>query len=313
MLFFAVFVSILCIVSSEEKYTYSVTSTCDTVTDGICTKWTYSGSIKEDTQCFPEDSYIMTENGDIIQMKDLRIGDKILGYDSTNDEPIYTEVRAWFHRDRNTEMVYKSIITKESSLTVSDQHNIAIGTSDNKEKSITYSYELPENVKIDDDLVVFDNILKILQGSQIQDIYYKNARGLYAPFTVHSNYFVSDDAKHFYLVHSFANLKNPQKYEGYVHSIFDFAEFVAPSINQMKDDDETYLNPVADILARIWLGKKINNKIHRFSFGNINTNTTLTDFNLRGSSSNSNNNNNNENDDDTLEKLAIISTVLLQN
>jgi hypothetical protein len=180
----------------------------------------------------------MTTHG-IKKMKYIKQGDDILGLTSLN-EPEFSKVKLWFHRDVTVTNTYKTVETKDGTITSSLTHNIAIF-----DELDVVTYKHINNINENDLLVGLGE--SSVFSSEVINEYYSQRQGMYAPLTELSNYFVSDDGNTFYLAHSFAYIGNPLRYEKTIHKIFDAFEYVNPSVNDI-DNDDNYVNPVAKFL-----------------------------------------------------------------
>jgi hypothetical protein len=235
--------------SNGNSYDYSMTSTCTTQDGDGCMEWTHRGTIKEkiSSSCFPENTYVITSNG-IVQMKDLSIGNNLLGYNTNTDTTEFSEMPTWFHYDRISKIPYMTVSTNDGSITSSGSHNIAF-INDN-EDDIFYKYT--SSISDSDSLIGFTfdknnleyqsvgehNVIKIEEIEQV---------GMYAPYTRLHNYFVSDDGKNFYLAHLFAHITNPTRYEYVVSAIFNpLSRFY--TVDEIQD---VYFNPIAKSLYNI--------------------------------------------------------------
>jgi hypothetical protein len=234
--------------NDDGAYDYSMKSTCTTQDSGMCTEWSHSGTIKQNTgSCFPENTYVITSEG-ITQMKDLYVGSDLLGYNTYTELTEFSEMPTWFHYDRNVQIPYINVLTKDGSITSSSMHNIAFTNDGDSNDFYKYTSELSEN----DNLIGFTFDQNNLEDQNVRecDIIKTetvNQVGMYAPYTKLHNYFVSDDRKNFYLAHSFAHVKNPAKYEYAVSTVFN-------TLLRFYNVDETqdvYLNPIAKSLYNI--------------------------------------------------------------
>lgn len=81
-------------------------------------------------------------------MKNLHVGDYLLGYDFNSGSAIFSEMPTWFHFERNKTSDYIVIETNNGSLTTSPSHNIAI-SSQNKMRMYIHA----SNITINDNLI----------------------------------------------------------------------------------------------------------------------------------------------------------------
>lgn len=126
--------------------------------------------------------------------------------------------------------------------------------------------------------------------------------GLYAPYTILNNYFVSDDSIHFYLVHSYAVIENPVKYEYIVSKIFNMLS----SFVTVDETQNSFLNPIAKILHNTFQLYENPTSLFKFFFGitlkeiGVNNNNNDYNNNINNNDYNIDNNNNDDNNDNRI-------------
>lgn len=247
-LLFTIYTNYVISDSDDSAFDYDMTSTCTIQENNICTEWKHSGVIKRANSigCFPENTYVITLNG-LTYMKDLHIGDHLLGYDIYSGSTVFSEMPTWFHFVRNETLEYIVLLTEDGSLTASPFHNIGFsGNSDIAMFLHASKFDISEN------LIGFEYSPSSLETTNVQehkivDISTKTLMGMYAPYTLINNYFVSDDGKHFYLAHSYAVIENPIAYEYVVGKTFD----VLSMFVKIDESQNSFYNPIAKALQSV--------------------------------------------------------------
>jgi len=197
-----------------------------------CVQWEQSGGLSTPS-CFPGDATVMTRTGPKA-MADLRIGEEVLGFDHATHQSIFSPVRAWLHRYPEKEVLMKRIEGDRVSIVASGMHSLALQGTDEYEFA---SYLTPGK----DVLLTEDG-----NGAKVRKVYNEYANGLFAPLTGTSNYYVGFGANRSVLAHSFAQIRNPRRFERVFHRLIDIAEFFTPTLNDVHT--EAYVHPIAQIL-----------------------------------------------------------------
>jgi len=229
----------LVLLGTSQNYNVGITITCTAKDEnGVCTTWTQTGTLTQDVQsgsCFPSSTRVLRDDGTLIQMDQLFIGDRILAHNQQKNTQEFTEVTAWLHRDVSIDVFYKQIQTASDILWVSADHNIAI-LVDGQIKYVHAS-----EVKIGDILVSNANEIVV-------DIKNTILQGAYAPYTALANFYVGTENAT-YLVHSFAYINNPTWYE-YPFSVAMWISRYIPSLNFMNEENKEsqYFHPMAHLL-----------------------------------------------------------------
>lgn len=203
---------------------------------GYCKTWTQEGTaIKEGSSgCFPGSSLVLSRNGPM-PMSKVSIGDEILGMDHNSGAAVYSTVRAWLHRETETESDMTALTTATGRVVASAKHSLA--TDDGR-------YVFADTLSVGDHLLAADGTrMPVLEKRR------EIARGLYSPFTGSSNYFVGESEKSMILAHNFAHVERPQWFAFILHRIFDVAEFIWPQVHEVQEGDSRYAHPIVHRLA----------------------------------------------------------------
>lgn len=220
-----------------DAFKVSMGLTCRDWSDkGYCKAWSHTGSaIKEGgSGCFPGSTLVLTSRGPM-PMSKLSIGDELLGMDATTGNVVSSHIRAWLHREVETEMEMTVLSTEAGRIIASHKHSIA---TDRKR----YIFA--------DELTIGD-ALWTPNGTQltVRDKSRESHQGLYSPLTTTSNYFAGASEHSMVLVHNFAHLWQPELFAGPLHVIFDVAEWFWPHLHDVKEDDKRYVHPIMKLLA----------------------------------------------------------------
>jgi hypothetical protein len=204
---------------------------------GYCKKWQQAGSAiaeSDGSGCFPGSALVLTRNG-LTPMSKVRIGDELLGKDASSGEAVFSRVRAWIHREVETELEMTVLSTDAGRVVVSHKHSIATDHG---------SYRFAEELNAGNTLWSSNGAPMLIKETSIE-----SARGLYSPLTTTSNYFVGESEDSMILAHNFAHVSQPQLLQGTLHRIFDMAEFFSPQISTLHDGDVRYAHPLVRWLA----------------------------------------------------------------
>lgn len=227
----------------EVKMNYKCVS-APTAPNSMCMEWEQVGGVKTPTTCFPGEATVVTRSG-AKSMKDLQIGDEILGLDAAGQRT-FTQVRAWLHRDVDAEVAMSAVNTLEGTLVASPRHNVATGNYLSG-KFFNLKYEFANELQQGSTVLRADG-----ESIAVTGVSETTARGLYAPLTSTSNFFVGGpQLKTNVLAHSFAEVRHPQRYERIVQGLISIGEYFVPSINDVSKD-HAYYHPVAKVLMKLF-------------------------------------------------------------
>jgi|JI6StandDraft_1071083.scaffolds.fasta_scaffold01135_16 hypothetical protein len=96
----------LIVLAATSTFNIQVTSTCTNYTGVTCTAWSQTGSIIEETAaCLPGNALVMTDRG-LLNMNQLKVGDRVLSYNRSTGKDEYSSVEAWLHRYPNQQRKY---------------------------------------------------------------------------------------------------------------------------------------------------------------------------------------------------------------
>lgn len=224
-------------IEEETAFKDAIGSTCLKYSDkGYCTSWKQAGSSKTDgsSGCFPGSTLVLTRSGPM-PMSKVSIGDELLGMDHASGTVAFSKVRAWLHREVDTEMEMTILTTSAGRVVASPKHSIATDHG---------HYVFAQDINIGETLLASDGTrLVVLEKSQ------ETARGLYSPFTVSSNFFAGESEHGMVLAHNFAHVWQPQLFAGTLHRIFDVAEWLWPHSHVLPEGDTRYAHPIVQRLA----------------------------------------------------------------
>lgn len=224
----------------DVKMSYKCTAAGTPVAPNtMCMEWEQVGGVTTPTTCFPGEATVITPTGSK-SMSDLKIGDKILGVDHNSGKRVFSPVRAWLHRSVYEDAMMSAVSGQEGTLVASPRHNLATGSDS------TLAYEFASELQEGSQLLRADG-----SSMAVRSVSETTARGLYAPLTATSNFFVGGpQLSTSVLAHSFAEFHNPRRYEGVLHRVMSVVEFFIPSIHDINEDT-AYMHPVARVLMKL--------------------------------------------------------------
>lgn len=202
-----------------------------------CDQWAQEGGIQQPT-CFPAQATVMTRTGPKT-MSELAKGEDILGFDHATGRAVFSSVRAWLHRDPMAEVRMAAVKSDSGTVIASSRHSLAVQAGN--------SYKFAADLEPGKDNLVGPNGSAVAVRQVSKTITY----GLYAPLTGTSNFFVGGPGETpGVLAHSFAQLKQPRRYEGVFQRFLTVAEFFWPSISNVDHSSRhAYIHPV----AKLWM------------------------------------------------------------
>ena len=154
-------------------------------------------------------------------MKDLEIGDFILGHHNGKDK--YVKIKGWIHKVDNKECEMLEITTENNNkLKMSERHLLPRNTKDN--------YVFAGELKVGDTLFLTNN-----KKTKVKSIKLYKTNGYYAPYCSEGLIYVDG-----VLAHIFAEIKNPDKYLPMYDNLFNFYE---NTFEEKITND--YMHPVA--------------------------------------------------------------------
>ncbi|XP_059168424.1 uncharacterized protein LOC131950339 [Physella acuta] len=130
--------------------------------------------VAKEVNCFPEFSVVILENGDVVRMKNLNTGMRVLAFDK-NKGLFYDEIYMFGHREHGVMSKFVVIHSKTSHLTISPEHLILC------KKNGIERFVSAKNVKVGDEILTKSELGFV--WSSVADVTYRVDRGLYAPFT----------------------------------------------------------------------------------------------------------------------------------
>lgn len=229
------------LLSGCMTYDIAMTYTCvilmNTTAGLTCGEWMQQGGVKTPS-CFPRDATVMTRSGPKA-MADLNKGEEILGLDHATGQKVFTAVRAWLHRDPHPEVMMTAVESDAGSLVASNRHLLAVQGGE--------AYEFAGDLRAGKDALVAQDG----SSATVRKVSDVRARGLYAPLTRTSNFFVGGKGETpGVLAHSFAQVQRPRRYEAIFHRFLDVVELFWHSVNDVDaSNDAAYVHPV----ARAWM------------------------------------------------------------
>lgn len=190
-------------------FMFSNNLTCVSQDSKQCLMWrSISRFYQPAAACFPEDTQVVTKHG-YKAMKDLQVGEYILGHDADSNRTMYSRVDAWLHRQRLTDFEYLKVKTESTQFYSSWRHNIAIRKGD------AYSYVFCNEL-------MNKTLVGVSESDKLRVTGYEEVKkkGVYAPYTNLGNYYIVGEAtdqlrknqKSLILVHSFAEIAKPTWY-----------------------------------------------------------------------------------------------------
>lgn len=206
-----------------------------------CIEWEHRGGIQSPS-CFPEDAIVLSKSGPK-PMCELMLGDEILGFDHTSNISVFSSVRAWLHRHPEVEVLMTKIEAEHVSVVTSSKHLVAV------QDAKTYKFA--------DELIPKNDILvtQECKGAAVQKVSGHMAKGLFAPLTHTSNFYVTGAGNtSAVLAHSFAQVENPQRFERVFHKLLDLGEYFLPTLSDVivtRTSDTAYIHPLAKML--MWI------------------------------------------------------------
>jgi len=239
-----------------EEFLVEIKWTCTKLsTENLCLEWMQEGGVSPPS-CFPGDATVITRTG-LRRMDVLRLGEEVLGFNHRTGRREFSAVRAWLHRDTGAEVMMREVQTAAGSFAASSKHLLATSSAAGE-----ISYEFADRLHA-------GHSLWAANGSiiDVQSVERTVSRGLYAPLTWSSNYFVGGPALNTsILAHSFAQVRDPRRYEGLWHLLLSAAELFVPALHTVSS--EAYIHPIARISMRfsgapvqgVYLNQRISNR-----------------------------------------------------
>lgn len=229
----------------DNQYLINVKKQCIRGVDNTCAKTKYTGDVKYAGRtfrksCFPEDTIVLSNNG-FTFMSDVKVGDKILAYDSTTNENVMSEVITFFHYVVDTEVEYHWYESNSDRVYASHDHNVAIYDTDDN-----IQYIFAKDVKVGNKLVTANNNSTLVEATGTA---FK--KGMYAPLTKANNFYVAGD-KNMFLVHCFAVIAKPTEYETYVQYAMSIGQLFDSDVHKITSNN--FLHPVASKLMALYIG-----------------------------------------------------------
>ena len=131
--------------------------------------------------CFSSDSKVVLENGECINISEVVIGDSILSLDSRTNQPVYSKVYMWAHRDIDAAASFVEIHHEHGTLKLSDNHILLQG----HDRLVTTASRIQTG-----DIVHFLQSVDVpvssycLVASRVTRVCHCVQKGMYCPFTV---------------------------------------------------------------------------------------------------------------------------------
>lgn len=202
-----------------------------------CMKWKQTGELSPSTQCLPGHALLQSRAG-LKRLDEIQLGDEVLGFNHATGLPEYSKVRAWLHRHPKGSVEMLDIKTEAGTLTASSYHSVAVLNG----KGVDYAFT--RDIRSGDRIAALNGSAEVLRSDPSRSL------GFYAPLTQTSNFYVTVGTSELQLlVHSFAHLRDPRKYDVALHAILDVVEFFSPSIHTVSDMANAYAHPVVRFLA----------------------------------------------------------------
>jgi hypothetical protein len=130
--------------------------------------------------CFPGDSQVRLESGDTVQLKDLRVGDRVLAMDGAN-LPVYDDVILMLDRREDDVLLYYTLRTETGrSITLSADHMVF--TSDVHGAPMTAKHA--SDVTTGEYMHVWDANSNTFTPRKIVTIQIETKQGAFAPLTM---------------------------------------------------------------------------------------------------------------------------------
>lgn len=133
-------------------------------------------------------------------MKDLLVGDMVLGFNPQAGRNEFSEVTAWLHRDTEKSYEYVRLEGEGVKVEVSEYHNVAVVQG---EEGLGYVFggevEGRELWSQLGEQHIIHNTSRLLM------------KGVYAPYTTLGNFYIANSLRPdmLFLMHSFAHITNP--------------------------------------------------------------------------------------------------------
>jgi len=235
------------VLGQSNAYTVSTTYTCTNYTGTTCLAWSQRGSIGTSLSCFPGSAVVLTERGPK-PMKDVQIGDSVLGFDEHTGLNSFSRVRAWLHRFPAVEAEFVTITTQDGDITLSPFHNVAVVNTDG-----TVEYVYAKEVRAGNTLYRATSQTNQPSSTRVLSANYQTYPGIFAPFTELSNLYVGSNADGVFLAHSFAHVSSVGVISPIVHTAMTVAELFNEKIHQLPtNENQEYVHPVAQTLAVVF-------------------------------------------------------------
>jgi hypothetical protein len=163
-----------------------VTTTGTIIVDGILV--ISNDSLDREGGCFPSASLVLTKEGSVKTMRELKVGDEVLAYDESNQELIFSKVYMFAFRNPKQMQNYYEISTSDSrTITLTGTHLIYVNVKN------LFIPTYAKDVKLGDIVFTYDRwgndiaettVTKILTNVPME--------GYFAPITMSGNIIVDD-------------------------------------------------------------------------------------------------------------------------
>lgn len=266
------FACVLLAFSTVEAKTgdYSHTCSCASWNNSVCAKWSCAGNFElNEAKCFPEDATVLVDmhTGTTKLMKDLRIGDQVVGWDFAANEPVVDSVYTFIHRfvDVQANML-------ELLLTGVDASSKLVASPEHLLFACDGSAVLSEDLKQGDQVRTANGCYTVESVNKVE------RRGMYAPAThtgtvivngvVASNYAVVD-------THTWAHLSfAPLRAWSNLRSLF--------STTEVSTEECVGIHPYAKMLMGVY-GVEEASQVNSVSY--VAEGSPQTGFKLQGAAS----------------------------
>lgn len=161
-------------------------------------------------------------------MKDLDIGDYILGHHNGKDK--YVEIKGWITNEKYKSCEMLEITTENNNkLKLSEKHLIPRNTKHN--------YVYAEELKVGDTLFLTNN-----EKTKVKSIKLYKTTGFYSPYCSEGLIYVDG-----VLAHILSDKKNPEVFMPLYENLFNFYNKSTKSVEIIKNSIDTFKNFISPI------------------------------------------------------------------
>ncbi|XP_041372238.1 desert hedgehog protein B-like [Gigantopelta aegis] len=145
----------------------------------VCYYGCKGGGCCRDADCFPGDAHLLLDNGNLMEMRDLRSGHRILTVEG--GERVLSEVKTFLHREPYKNTTYLTLTTEQGNqLTITGNHLLFASTNN---QSTGMEARSASSVKIGNYIFTTKSCPRGHCPERVVQISFATKQGLYVPVT----------------------------------------------------------------------------------------------------------------------------------